>query len=133
MRKSVIPVAVAIVAALSLPAQAAKFSCIFVQNGNPVSSACPVDSAGTSKPCTHKYSASLFGTCAGGSGQLGCIFSSEPLAADRDLFAAPDSRTLSTGPGLLAGAIAEASTKRLLVGYKESQSAPEVDALCTSP
>jgi hypothetical protein len=29
MRKSTIPVAVAIVAALSLPAQAAKFNCIF--------------------------------------------------------------------------------------------------------
>jgi hypothetical protein len=130
MRKSVIPVAFAIVAALSLPAQAAKFNCTFYQNGNPVSSACPVDSAGTAKPCTHKYSATLFGTCTGAGGQIGCIFSSEQLAAERDFFGAANSRTLSAGPGLLAGAIVEASTKRLLAGYKENQSTPEVDAVC---
>lgn len=65
MRKSIIPMAVAIVSALSLPAQAAKFNCTFYQNSNPVSSACPIDSAGTAKPCMHKYSATLFGTCTG--------------------------------------------------------------------
>lgn len=131
MRKSIIPMAAAMVSVLSLPAQAAKFSCTFYQNTKPVSQACPVDSAGTSKPCTHKYSANLFGDCQGvGGNRIGCIFSSEPLAADKDLFGAANSSVLAAGPGMLAGAIVEASTKRLLVGYKENRSAEEVDAIC---
>jgi hypothetical protein len=129
MRKSPGLTAIAIVSILSLPAHAAKFNCTFYSSGSPVGQPCGVDSSNSSAQCMHQYSGTLFGTCVGGGNQIGCIFTSERIAADANL-TAPDAQTLRAGPGLLSGAIVEASTKRLLAGYKENRSAAEADAVC---
>ncbi len=131
MRKSAIPIAMAIVAVMSLPAEAAKFTCTFYNAGSPVSSPCVIDTADSSKQCKKSYSGNLEGICFGNV-QIGCIFHVGQLAADvQQAFTAAASVRLSAANGLLAGAIVEASTKRLLVGYRENATAPEVDALCT--
>src|ERR1700730_17748073 len=111
MRKSTISVAVAIVAALSLPAQAAKFNCIFYGTGIPPSPACSIDSSDP-KRCERQYSGNLTGTCFGGGNLIRCIFHTDPLPVNfQQDFAVSGPVPLLSAPGLLAGGVAEGSTK----------------------
>src|SRR5436190_1420039 len=132
MRKSTLPVAAAIVAALTLPAHAAKFSCMFYGTGIPPSPRCIIDTANPNLKCEHKYSGNVTGTCFGDPGNhIRCIFHTDPLPADvQQTFTASSAAPLLSAPGLLAGGVAEASTKLLLAGYKENRAAPEFDAQC---
>jgi hypothetical protein len=129
MRTSTMPLALVTVAILSVPAQAAKFSCTFYSAGAPVSQPCTIDTANPSAKCQHAYPQNLYGTCLGNNPNIGCIFSYGPLVAG-EAFATSDAKVLSPQPGFLSGAVAEASTKRFQVGYKENNASSELDALC---
>ena len=131
MRKSVILAAIAIVSTLSLPAHAAKFSCIFYGTGIPASPACSIDSGGSAR-CERKFPGNVTGTCLGRGNAIACIFHTDPLPSnfEPDL-TVPSRAPFLAAPGLVAGGVAEASTRWLLAGYKENRTAPEFDALCT--
>ena len=120
---------IAIVATLSLPAQAANYNCIFYGTGIPASPACSIDSSDLSKNCVHQFPGNVKSTCFGGGNW--CLFHTSPLPADfqRD-FTAAGPAALLAAPGMLAGGVAEASTQLLLAEYKESSAAPEFDARC---
>jgi hypothetical protein len=130
MRKLAISGAIAFVTAASAPAYAAKFSCVFYGTGIPVTPACSIDSADASKQCSFKYPGNVTGTCYGGGNLIRCLFHTSPLPAAQELTISGPVPLLPAA-GMLAGGVAEASTKLLLAGYKESQAAPEFDALCT--
>lgn len=131
MRKSIIPVSFAIVAALSLPAQAAKFNCVFYGTGIPPTSGCPIDSSDATKICEHQFPGNVKSTCFGGGNLIRCVFHTDRLPADfqKDIDTSGPV-PLVAAPGMLAGGLAEASTKLLLGAYKESRATPEFDAQC---
>lgn len=131
MHKSTFPAAIAICAALSFPAHAAKFNCVFYGTGIPATPACTIDSADPSKKCEKAYAGSVTGTCSGGNNLIRCIFHTDPLPANfQNDIAVSGPVPLLSAPGLLAGGVVEASTKLFLAGYKENRAAPEFDALC---
>ena len=124
MRKSIVPFALAIFAAASIPAQAANFACTFYETGRQVAY-CPVAS-----DCRHQYSPTLHGVCVGVEQQIGCVFSAQAFGTT-DVLAGPQAGASAAVPSFFARTIAEASTKRLDVGYMESRTALPVRAICT--
>lgn len=141
MRKSVIPVAAAIVAALSFPAQAAKYTCTFFQNGNPIGQPCSLDTAASGKTCEYKFSSTLTGTCLAqtvGVNLLACSLSDPNKAVDLgrgQLKSQADiARVLAEQPGFAAvgAAFSLGSTwpNNALVAYRENLSSPTLQAGC---
>lgn len=144
MRKSTIPVAVAIVAVLSLPAQAAKYTCTFYQAGNQVKQ-CSIDPTTSNTLCQQGFTANLAGFCIAGKSDddkveaLWCGFGNPnanvtDIFKDADIFSTTRSpKPLAEKPGFVAQALSSFETKKIsnfLVDYKESQSSPAFDAVC---
>src|SRR5438105_1069079 len=120
MRKSPISIAVAIVAALSAPAHAGKFSCVFYGTGIPPTPVCSIDSSNPNLKCENTFPGNLMATCADGGNLIRCLFHTDRLPAEAQQEITASSRVpFLAAPGLLAGGVAEASTKLLLAGYKE--------------
>jgi hypothetical protein len=137
MRKSVIPIAVAIVAALSLPAQAGKYSCNFF-NGSGVIHQCDIESGTSSRACQKVYSSSITGTCfvdkAGTADRLQCVYhnpnkSVADLARDAQK---GDATLTSEQPGFIAGGVTVGTPAGLLLtaGYQESNTTPLFQVQC---
>jgi hypothetical protein len=124
MRKSIVPFALAMFTAASVPARAANFACTFYENGKSVRY-CP-----DALDCRHTFSSTLHGVCVTAEQQIGCIFSAEQFRA-ADVLVSPEAGAGAAAPSFFARTIAEASTKRLNVGYMESRTAPQVLAICT--
>ena len=130
MHKNLV-VTLAAIASLATPAHAAKFSCVFY-GGIPPTPACTIDSGGGAR-CEHTFPGNVTGTCLGRGNAIACIFHNEPLPADAEADIVTSSQaSFLARPGFLAGAVAEHSTKWLLVGYRESRTGPERDARCTA-
>jgi hypothetical protein len=146
MRKSVIPVAAAIVAALSFPAQAAKYTCSFTQANQPVGSPCVIDPTTTTTSCQRNYSSgNLVGLCAAGktdddkSEALLCVIGVPASVAEvsKSLIeqsSADALKTLAEKPGFAAQDIVifptQARPSLFALLYRETQTAPVLSAVC---
>ena len=145
MRKSTIPAAIAIVAALSLPAQAAKYTCQFYQGSNPVGPQCVIDPTTKTTSCQQSFGANLVGGCAAGKSEddkmeaLLCLFGVPASVADvtKGLFGQEPTATvhaLAEKPGFAAQNYTMFPTQtRPSLGallYRESQSSPVLSVLC---
>jgi hypothetical protein len=142
MRKSVIPMAVAIVSALSLPAQAAKFTCTFWQDSQPIGT-CPIDSANPNKLCEHVFSPTVTGSCGTLQVGLNLLFCSlhdpklKVMTSARLSAASPKAdigRAFTEQPGFAAAAISYAFDldwpSNVMEVYRESTTSPQLQADC---
>ncbi|HEY8337511.1 MAG TPA: hypothetical protein VIQ05_27255 [Tardiphaga sp.] len=142
MRKSTLPLAVAIAAALSLPAHAAKFTCTFYNAGNPVKQ-CGIEPLGTQ--CSYSYNANLAGACAAGRDDndthegLSCAFGNPStnvadVFKDAAIFSPTRSaKPLSEKPGFATQALSIFETGKSLlfdVAYRESTTSPIFEVQC---
>jgi hypothetical protein len=142
MRKSTIPVAVAIVAALSLPAQAAKYACTFSQDNNQVGT-CSVDSANPNKFCEHIFSPAVTATCAAqpvGVNLLACVLH-DPNLKPTELvkaFAKSSSADIAQALAEQKGFISEGGSvgqgadwpSNIIIGYQQGSTTPLLLAIC---
>jgi len=133
MRKSTLPVAVAIVAALSLPAHAAKYQCT-LKYANSTVKQCTVDTGG--QPCQYQYPKDLTGTCAAQQGLLFCVLASNTSVADVVLGAVTPSlseatRILTEKPGFVAAAFTyDKNGAAVELVYREATSSPVFNLYC---
>ena len=134
MRKIIIPAALAMIAALSIPAHAARYSCTLSQGSTQVKT-CSIDTDGPA--CTHQYNANLVGGCRAVSGVLFCALANPTasianVAQGRANPTIPEvGRTLSELPGFVAGAITlDQANAAIWLSYKESTSAPDLNLIC---
>lgn len=145
MRKSTIPVAVAIIAAFSLPAHAAKYTCTFSQAGNPVGQPCVIDPTTTNTSCQQPFGSNLTAICAAGASDddkvegLLCLFGVPASATEitKGLMGqdpAKAVRTLAEKPGFFAQNITifptQARPTAEALFYRESQNSPVLGAVC---
>jgi hypothetical protein len=145
MRKSTLPVAAAIIATLSLPAQAAKYTCTFTQNGSQIGSPCNIDPMTTTTSCQQSLGGNLLGLCAAGKSEddkqeaLLCVFGVPATIAEAAKGLEAQSSMAAVGalaqkPGFAAQnyAVFATQTRPLLEAllYRENQSSPVLAAAC---
>ncbi|MGJ5147760.1 hypothetical protein [Bradyrhizobium sp. HKCCYLRH3073] len=141
MRKSAI-LAAAILAAMQLPAQAAKYTCTFFRDGNPIGQPCSLDTATSGKMCEYKFSSTLTGTCLAQTGAVNLLacWLSDPnkavdLARGQVKSQADVAHVLAEQPGFAAvGAAFSLGSiwpNNALVAYRENLSGPTLQAGCT--
>jgi len=138
MRKSTLPVAAAMIAALSFPAHAEKYSCNFL-SGTSVVKQCDIESGTAGFSCQHPYSSSLTGLCyvqkiSGGSDRIQCQYGTPDAniaGLSREVEKA-DARIASEQSGFIAGAVTlgPPSTLLLNAAYRENTTAPLFQLLC---
>jgi hypothetical protein len=145
MRKSVIPMAAAIVSMIGTQAYAAKYTCGFAKDNNPVGQQCSIDPTTANSSCFQPMGGNLGAACAAGKSDddkleaLLCAFGtptnlveamkstvgSDQIAAFRALaeksgFVAQNFSVFATGSRPLIFALA----------YRESQNSPVFTAVC---
>jgi len=140
MRKSTIPLAFAIVTAMSLPAHAGKYGCN-VFNGSSVKKQCDIEAgaSGSGSYCDYDYSASLKGLCyvtksGSTADRIQCEFgnftgSIAEVAREAEK---ADAKIQAEQPGFLAGGVTlgPPATLALGVGYRENTAAPVFQLQC---
>lgn len=145
MRKSIIPMAVAIVSMLGAPAYAAKYTCVFAQDNNPVGQQCSIDPTTANSGCQQPLGSNLSAFCAAGKSDddkieaLLCLFGTPASFSDamksalgRDQIAA--FRALAEKPGFVAQSFSiftTASRPQIsALAYREGQNTPTFTAVC---
>jgi hypothetical protein len=137
MRASTILVAVAIGVAVSSPAYAGKYSCVFF-NGASAIQQCDIEAGAPGYYCQKIYNPSITGTCfvskGGTSDRLQCVYHSASksiaeLARDAEK---ADTKLASEQPGFLAGGVTLGAPAGLVLvaGYQESSAAPLFQVQC---
>jgi hypothetical protein len=142
MRKSVIPMAVAIVSMLGAPAYAAKYTCTFWQDGQQVGT-CPIDSGNPNKFCEHIFSPTVTGSCGAqpaGLNLLICSLHDPKLKATEVAKISATSakadigRALAEQPGFVAAAVSYALDpdwpSNVIEVYRESGAGRLLQADC---
>jgi hypothetical protein len=145
MRKSIIPMAVAMVSMLAAPAYAAKYTCVFAKDNHPVGPQCSIDPTTASNRCQQSLGGNLVAACATAKSDddkleaVACGFGATANLADAMTIAvgpdqAADFRTLAEKAGFATqnySAFATASRPLLnALAYRESQTSPVFTALC---
>lgn len=132
MRKSAIPVAVAMLAATSFPALAGKYGCNFLQGISTVQQ-CNIDSGtpGPGRSCDANYpGGTIMGTCSvvniGANDQLKCFFHSPDKGTGED----PADVKFTAEPGFQAGGITQGAPANLSAAYRENGTTPLLRASC---
>lgn len=145
MRKSIIPMAVAIVSMLGAPAYAAKYTCDFAKDNNPVGQQCSIDPTTTNSSCQQALGGNLAALCASGKSDddkreaLLCVIGTPSNFTDamkgavgRDSVAT--FRALAEKPGFAAqnlSIFATASRPEIFaLAYRESQNSSVFTAVC---
>jgi hypothetical protein len=137
MRKSMVPLAIAIVATTTFPVYAGKYTCTFQNGGSPLR-LCEIESGTDNWWCNQRYSASLWGECTarkgdGGGDQLKCEFDN-PNDAERTRGPdKTDAKINTEKSGLFAGGLTAGAPAGLVltVAYRESAAAPAAQVVCT--
>ncbi len=143
MRISTLTVALTVVTAFGLPAQAAQYTCTFYQANNPVGT-CRLDSANPGKLCEHKFSPTVTASCLAqpvGVNLLACSLH-DPNISAADFGKGPSkssqsdvARVLAEQPGFgaVGAAIAFGTSwpSNALVAYRENSNSPTFQAGCT--
>jgi hypothetical protein len=133
MRKSTIPVAVAMLAATSFPALASKYGCNFLQGISPVKELCLMDSAtlGAGSSCEAVYpGGTIMGSCSvmniGATDQLKCFFHTP----DKGTGGEKADVKFTAEPGFLAGGLTQGAPANLVAAYRENGTSPLLQASC---
>jgi hypothetical protein len=145
MRKSILPVAIAIISTISFPAHAAKYTCTFSQGSSPIGSPCNIDPTTTATSCQQSLGGNLLGLCAAGKSEddkqeaLLCVFgvpetitdAAKGLGAQNSMAAVG---ALAQKPGFAAQnyTVFATQTRPLLDAllYRETQTSPVFAAAC---
>jgi hypothetical protein len=132
MRKSIIPVAVVMLAVTNFPALASKYGCVFRQDDSTVQQ-CDIDTAasGSGSSCDANYKGgTIMGTCSvrsvGTNDQLKCFFHTP----DKGTGAEKADVRLTAEPGFQAGGVTQGAPANLTAGYRENGVAPVLQVLC---
>jgi len=131
MRKSVIPVAVVMLAATNFPALAGKYGCTFLQGNRPINQ-CDIDSgAGSGRSCDTSYQdgrimASCSVTNNGATDRLKCFFHTPDKGTDAE----KGDVEVTAEPGFLAGGLTLGAPANLVETYRDSGTAPLLTATC---
>ena len=123
-----------------LPANAATFTCTWLENTKPVGTACKIDTNAHTPPCTYIFSTKMPVACQAapyaGKTLLECIFqaagSKPPATITMEGTLEDIEKAMHAMTGYYSGAIAMDVNAdiTLLVGVKENGRAPEIDARC---
>jgi hypothetical protein len=132
MRKSAIPVAIAMLAATNFPAFAGKYGCSFLQGITTIKQ-CEIDSGtgGASRSCGALYpGGTIMASCSviniGLNDQLKCVFHTP----DKGTGAEPAEVKLTAEPGFQAGGLTLGAPANLVAAYRENGTAPFLQASC---
>ena len=128
----------AVALCVSYPAQATKYKCIFLQDGNAVGEPCVIDSNDTNNnTCQRIYNRTLAGKCFASqqNEQLNCLFFNQTTRTKNSTGnvakAGPTSgpSVMAEEPGFVTGA-GVWNAKSLTTGYKRNRTGPTLIATC---